>query len=154
MNFLALLRKYMQLCKMKISLLSSFSAVTGFALSAHAFPLDICTPAAAVFLLACGACALNQYQERDVDALMPRTRNRPVPSGKITPGRALVFSIVLMASGLLMLLLSGYVTRLLRSRLLPRFHLEQSIIYNISRVFYYTFLVLSAAFSFQFIGID
>jgi small-conductance mechanosensitive channel len=66
-----------------------------------------------------------------------------------------IMSIVLFVGMFtFLLLLSGYVTRLLRSRLLPRFHLEQSIIYNVSRVFYYTFLVLSAAFSFQFIGID
>jgi len=62
--------------------------------------------------------------------------------------------VIFMAMFTFLLLLSGYVTRLLRSRLLPRFHLEQSIIYNVSRVFYYTFLVLSAAFSFQFIGVD
>lgn len=66
-----------------------------------------------------------------------------------------IMSIVIFLSMFsFLLLLAGYITRLLRSRLLPRFHLEQSIIYNISRVFYYTFLVLSAAFSFQFIGID
>ncbi len=53
-----------------------------------------------------------------------------------------------------LMVLSGYLTRLLRSRVLPRFHLEESIIYNASRVFYYAFLVASAAFSFQFIGID
>ena len=53
-----------------------------------------------------------------------------------------------------LLLLSGYLTKLLRSRVLPRFNLEESIIYNISRIFYYSFLVLSVTFSFQFIGID
>ncbi len=53
-----------------------------------------------------------------------------------------------------LMILSGYVTRLLRSRILPRLHLEESIVYNVSRVFYYAFLVASAAFSFQFIGVD
>lgn len=62
--------------------------------------------------------------------------------------------VIFFAMFSFLLLLSGYVTRLLRSRVLPRFHLEQSIIYTISRVFYYTFLVLSAAFSFQFVGVD
>ena len=102
------LSAYRQLCKVKISLLSSFSAAAGFALSAHAFRPSIWVATASVFLLACGASALNQFQERGVDALMTRTRNRPVPSGRITPGRALAFSIVLMASGLSILLLSGY----------------------------------------------
>ncbi|UCH79680.1 MAG: mechanosensitive ion channel [Nitrospiraceae bacterium] len=53
-----------------------------------------------------------------------------------------------------LLILSAYLSKLLRSRVLPKFHLEESINYNISRVFYYAFLVMSAAFSFQFIGID
>lgn len=53
-----------------------------------------------------------------------------------------------------LLILSSYLTRLLRSRVLPRFHLEESLNYNISRVFYYVFLIISAAFAFQFIGID
>jgi small-conductance mechanosensitive channel len=51
-------------------------------------------------------------------------------------------------------LVSGYLVRLLRSRVLPRFHLEESIIYTISRIFYYMFVVASAAFAFQFIGVD
>ena len=53
-----------------------------------------------------------------------------------------------------LLLLSSYLVKLMRSRILPRFHLDDSIIYNISRVFHYMFLIASAAFAFQFIGID
>jgi len=62
--------------------------------------------------------------------------------------------VIFFAIFTILLILSSYLTRLLRSRVLPRFHLEQSINYNISRVFYYAFLIISAAFSFQFIGID
>ena len=54
----------------------------------------------------------------------------------------------------ILLLVARYATRLLRSRVLPRFHLEPSVTYNITRVLYYTLLVLIAAFSFQFIGVD
>jgi small-conductance mechanosensitive channel len=53
-----------------------------------------------------------------------------------------------------LLILSSYLTRMLRMKVLPKFNLEESINYNISRVFYYTFLIMSAAFAFQFIGID
>ncbi|MEA2734566.1 MAG: heme o synthase, partial [Humisphaera sp.] len=42
---------------------------------------------------------LNQFIERDLDKLMPRTRNRPVPAGRIAPGEALVAGIVLGAAG-------------------------------------------------------
>ncbi len=50
-----------------------------------------------------GAAALNHYLERDVDGLMLRTRNRPIPSGKILPLQALLFGIVLVLCGVLLL---------------------------------------------------
>jgi protoheme IX farnesyltransferase len=53
-----------------------------------------------------GALALNQYVERDLDARMRRTRNRPIPSGRITPGRALSFGLALLAGGVAWLALT------------------------------------------------
>lgn len=46
-----------------------------------------------------GALALNQYLERDVDGRMSRTRNRPLPSGRLAPRSALVFGIALVVGG-------------------------------------------------------
>jgi protoheme IX farnesyltransferase len=51
-------------------------------------------------LLCGGASALNQYLERDADALMERTRRRPIPGGRIRPEEALVFGLALSAAGL------------------------------------------------------
>lgn len=50
-------------------------------------------------LATAGALALNQYVERDVDAIMKRTRGRPVPSGRLRPVEALVFGLFLVAAG-------------------------------------------------------
>jgi protoheme IX farnesyltransferase len=50
-------------------------------------------------LVAAGASALNQYFERDLDARMVRTRNRPLPGGRLFAGEALIFSSVLSAAG-------------------------------------------------------
>jgi protoheme IX farnesyltransferase len=50
-------------------------------------------------LLASGTAVLNQWYERDVDALMRRTRGRPLPAGRVLPGRALAFGVVLSAAG-------------------------------------------------------
>jgi len=47
-----------------------------------------------IALLAFGVATLNQYIERDIDALMERTAGRPLPTGKITPMEALVFGIL------------------------------------------------------------
>ena len=46
-------------------------------------------------LSAGGAGAINHWFDRDIDALMERTANRPVPSGRVAPGAALAYGIVL-----------------------------------------------------------
>ena len=53
-----------------------------------------------VWLTAAGACALNQYQERDRDRLMRRTGGRPIPSGRLSPAAALAIALSLSAAGL------------------------------------------------------
>lgn len=54
-------------------------------------------------LVAASASAVNQWIERDQDALMPRTRNRPLPSGTLSSTEVLVFAAVAIVSGLLLL---------------------------------------------------
>lgn len=61
-----------------------------------------------------GALALNQYVERDADAVMKRTRARPLPSGRLRPGQALAFGWGLLAGGLIYLgLLVGWLPSML-----------------------------------------
>ena len=50
-------------------------------------------------LIASGTAALNQWYERDADALMRRTDSRPIPSGRVTPRNALLFGIALSIAG-------------------------------------------------------
>jgi protoheme IX farnesyltransferase len=50
-----------------------------------------------------GTLALNQFLERGSDALMERTRRRPLPDGRIQPTEALIFGVALAAGGLLLL---------------------------------------------------
>jgi protoheme IX farnesyltransferase len=50
-------------------------------------------------LVAGGASVLNQVYERDTDALMRRTRTRPLPDGRVTTGDARVFGVVLATAG-------------------------------------------------------
>jgi protoheme IX farnesyltransferase len=58
-------------------------------------------------LAAGGTLALNQYWERDVDALMARTRTRPLPDGRLGALEALLFGAALTAAGLLVLALGA-----------------------------------------------
>ncbi len=94
----------LQLGKARISLLATLSAATGYLLAAGPFTTRMFVLTAAVFLLACGSCALNQYQERRTDRLMERTRSRPIPSGRLNPAAALSISLGLILSGLAILL--------------------------------------------------
>ncbi len=69
-------------------------------------------------LTAAGVLGLNQYLERDIDALMARTQHRPLPLGKIHGMEALVFCVLLTAGGMLYLTtfvnpLSGFIISLI-----------------------------------------
>jgi len=57
-------------------------------------------------LTAAGASALNMVLERELDAKMRRTRNRPLPAGRLQFGEALIFGVALAASGVLYLTLA------------------------------------------------
>ncbi|HUI67517.1 MAG TPA: protoheme IX farnesyltransferase [Nitrospirota bacterium] len=103
------IKPYVTLCRTNISLFTACSAATGFFLAPYHRITGVLLPAAAAFLLTCGASALNQYQEKDIDAKMERTRQRPLPSGIITSAQALSLALVLMISGLLLLVISGKV---------------------------------------------
>ena len=87
------------LMKYKISIAVSFTAITGYLVFTKSVDLNIIPLILGIFLLASGSSALNQYQESDYDAKMPRTKNRPIPSGKMKPVEALIISIILIILG-------------------------------------------------------
>jgi heme o synthase len=104
---MSFLKPYFTLCRVYVSLFAACSAATGFFLAPDHRAAGVFIPVAAVLFLACGASALNQYQERQIDARMERTRNRPVPSGIISPGAALSLSLALVIVGLSLLACDG-----------------------------------------------
>lgn len=98
-----LLKMVRELSKVRIGYLATASALTGYVLAAGTIDPGAIAPIAGVFLLACGASALNQYQERDIDPLMERTKNRPLPTGRMTPPQVLLVSVLLLGFGCLCL---------------------------------------------------
>jgi heme o synthase len=93
---------YLSLAKPELTLLSVITALTGYYVGS-AGVLNASLLAHTLFgtaLVGGGAGALNQYVERHYDALMKRTENRPIPSGRISPLEALIFGIVLSVVGL------------------------------------------------------
>ena len=97
------MRIFSQLTKVGISAFASFSASAGFILAKGEISLQIVLPVIGILFLACGSCALNQYQEQKTDGLMERTKNRPLPSGKIHPQMALRIALGLIFLGFLIL---------------------------------------------------
>jgi heme o synthase len=86
---------YLDLTKPRVTVLVALSALAGFALGSTS-PIDWAKffhTALGIALLSSGISALNQYLERDLDALMRRTMFRPLPLGKLTPRSALWFGI-------------------------------------------------------------
>jgi protoheme IX farnesyltransferase len=100
----------MRLCRTPLSFFAACSTGAGFFLGPHHVAVRALLPMTAVFLLACGASALNQYQEQDIDARMERTRRRPIPSGMVRPRQALAIAILLVAGGQCILAFAGNMT--------------------------------------------
>jgi protoheme IX farnesyltransferase len=107
------IRTLAELGKIKITLSVAFSAFTGYLLARGTVDTAFILPVLGIFFLACGASALNQYQERKADALMVRTRGRPLPSGRISPAGALLVACAYAVTGSLMLFFSAGLTALL-----------------------------------------
>ncbi len=98
-------RPYLDLTKPRLTCLAVVTGLIGFWLGLTG-PADwgkLLALLAGTALVGGGAGALNQVLEREADARMDRTRNRPIPSGRIAPESALVFGVCLSAGGLLLL---------------------------------------------------
>ena len=89
------LSAYLELTKPRITFLIVLTAAAGFGLAApgRVNYAALFSSMFGVALLSSGIAALNQYMERDLDGLMRRTVNRPLPSGKLLPWEALSFGL-------------------------------------------------------------
>jgi protoheme IX farnesyltransferase len=101
------LRQYGALCKIRLSFFAALSALMGCLLAPFPDVLPLAISVVGVFLLACAGSALNQFQERDIDALMQRTRRRPIPSGHIKPRSAFIYALGLAVLALVILAALG-----------------------------------------------
>lgn len=90
------LAAYLELTKPRIAFMLVLTSAAGFYLGSNGnfnFTLFI-NSVIGITLLAFGVATLNQFIERKTDALMERTANRPLPTGKITPSEALIFGVL------------------------------------------------------------
>ncbi len=87
---------YFALLKPRVMTLVVFTALVGLMLApVHIHPVLAITSILCIAVGGGASGALNMWYERDIDALMTRTAQRPIPSGRVTPSEALVFGLVL-----------------------------------------------------------
>jgi heme o synthase len=92
-----------QLVKMPVCLLVAFSAVFGSVLAGRVDGAGVLLISLGMFCLACGGAAMNSLQEIGLDASMARTKDRPLPNGRIGAGQAASLTVLLISAGLLIL---------------------------------------------------
>ena len=99
---------YFELTKPRIVLMVLVTTLAGFYLGGRTgFDVTLALNLlAGTALAAGGTLALNQYVERDTDAMMDRTRHRPLPDLRMRPAEALVFGVGATAAGLVYLALA------------------------------------------------
>ena len=100
----SLIHDFKEITKMRLALSVVFSSVAGYLLGVEA--VDFKT----LILVALGGCfmvgasnAFNQIIEKDLDALMERTKNRPVPSGRMSVNTAFAIAVLFTILGIVTL---------------------------------------------------
>src|SRR5580693_8363902 len=92
-----LLSDYLELTKPKVQSLLLLTTITTMLVAGSPSVALIALTCFGGYLSAGGAGAVNHWFDRDIDASMARTANRPVPSGRVSPRAALTFGCVLSA---------------------------------------------------------
>jgi protoheme IX farnesyltransferase len=98
-----LLGDYLTLTKPKVQSLLLATTVTTMYVAGDPAPGRVLLTCLGGYLSAGGAGAINHYWDRDIDAQMTRTANRPIPSGRVSPRAALIFGALLAALSVLVL---------------------------------------------------
>ncbi len=96
---------FWELTKPRIVAMEIITIAMGFYLAAASdwSPLVFVTTLVGTGLVAGSRQALNQWLERDLDAIMHRTANRPLPAGRVEAWQAVVFGLLLLAPGVALL---------------------------------------------------
>lgn len=105
-----MIKDFIVLTKFVLSFAVSLSALFAYIMAKGEIGTDMFIATFAVLLVAMGVSTLNQYQEYKEDALMERTKHRPVASGKWSPRSAVIIAAILIISSLALIYdLLGYI---------------------------------------------
>src|SRR5580692_2001713 len=97
-------RDWIALLKPRVMTLVVFTGVIGLMVAPGHLNVVLAFTAILCITVGAGACgAINMWYDRDIDAIMRRTRTRPIPMGRIEPGGALGFGVTLAAGSVLVM---------------------------------------------------
>jgi protoheme IX farnesyltransferase len=100
-------RDYIELLKPRVMSLVVFTGLIGVVIApGHIHPFAAALAVLAIALGSGAAGAINMWYERDLDALMARTRKRPLPTGRVAPDDALGLGVLLSIFSLLLMSLA------------------------------------------------
>lgn len=107
----SMVKNFIEITKPRLSIVVVFSSIAGYFLGADTYDWKV------VLMLVVGGYFLvgssnvfNQIIEKDLDALMKRTRNRPLPTGRISVSTAWIYGLVMAISGIYILYLINFAT--------------------------------------------
>lgn len=100
-------RDYFEMCKPKVVALMLVTAIVGMLLASSGIPplFTMIFATVGIALAAGSAAVINHLLDRRIDAIMARTKRRPMPTGKIAPRQALLFAVVLGIVAMLILVI-------------------------------------------------
>lgn len=98
---------FIELTKLKITVFVTLTTAVGFIAYGGIITAVFIHAVVGILLLACGSAAINHIQEKKTDAMMDRTKFRPLPSGKVSVATATVLSIILLIAGSIILYLGA-----------------------------------------------
>ncbi|HET8839466.1 MAG TPA: heme o synthase [Flavobacteriaceae bacterium] len=101
---ISILSEFKEITKMRLAVSVVFSSIAGYFLGAESINfVTVLLLAIGGYCLVGASNAFNQIIERDLDALMDRTKNRPIPAGRISVNAAFILACILTALGLVVL---------------------------------------------------
>src|SRR6478736_2386434 len=101
-----LVADYVELTKPKVQSLLLLTTVATMYVAGDPSPLLVLLTCIGGYLSAGGAGAVNHWFDRDIDARMKRTANRPIPAGRIAPAAALRFGLALATASFVLMTLT------------------------------------------------
>jgi protoheme IX farnesyltransferase len=107
----SVIKNYIEITKPRLSVVVVFSSIAGYFLAANTYePWTILLLVVGGYFLVGSSNVFNQIIEKDLDALMKRTQNRPLPTGRVSVQSAWIYGLIMALSGIYMLYLINFAT--------------------------------------------